>query len=66
VAYTKLELRQVTAWKDGCVHKTRSIRFEWFRINAKPATNTLLAGDQIWLETAQFHFGPNPPEKDVS
>lgn len=59
--FVKLEKRQVTAWKDGAVYKTKVIGFDWFPISSQPECYKTDPQGIMWVSTSDYHFGKEAP-----
>jgi hypothetical protein len=63
--YICLEVREITARKDGAIFKTKPIGYHWFRSGRAPETQTVWkVGNREFLYafTGKDHLGIHKPE----
>ena len=65
-AWTKLEKRLITGFKDGCIYRTKIVGYEWFDTSKQPPLYTIIReedGKQYqWCSTIEYAFGAKKPE----
>lgn len=58
--WAKMELYEVTQWRDGCIYGTRLLGHQWFPGLATPQPGVVVDNRQ-WVNTTDAVFGPQPP-----
>lgn len=65
-AWTKLEKRQITQFKDGAIYRTKIIGYEWFDVAKQPPLYVTIRendGNQYqWCSTSDYAFGAVKPK----
>lgn len=66
-AWTKLEKRQITEFRAGCIFKTKIVGYEWFDSRNQPPLYTTLKAEDgkqyQWCSTGDYAFGAMKPQK---